>query len=159
MLFRAPTTLKLISYRYSNQILKNFLDLRVISEKSAPEIASLEARWVSFVTINHYTFARDLAQIQPKSWPKTRFWAQGGRNLFPAAHIRSAESTNVLYDASKDELHTTSGTLSSVHRKIAGRSPDPCFRDTNVHWVMTGMTSVSRWSGSAQTRKSMYLEN
>ena len=56
---------------------------------------------------------------------KTRFWAQVSRNSFPELHIRSAESTNVLYDASKDELHTTSGTLSPVHRKIAFRSPTP----------------------------------
>ena len=66
---------------------------------------------------------------------KTRFWAQVSRNLFPELHIRSAEGTNVLYDASKDEVHTTSGTLSSVHRKVAAPEPNPAPAAAIYHSV------------------------
>ena len=95
MQFRAPTTLKLISYRYSNQILKNFLDLRVISEKSAPEVGSPISDFSG--KINGWAQRREA--IRPIrgvgfGWflgKKTRFWAQDGRSLFPEAHIRSPE--------------------------------------------------------------------
>ena len=139
MQFRAPTTLKLISYRYSNQILKNFLDLRVISEKSAPEVGSPISDFSG--KINGWAQRREAIRTIRGvgfGWflgKKTRFWAQVSRNSFPELHIRSAESTNVLYDHSKDEPHTTSGTLSSVHRKVAAPEPNPAPAAAMYHSV------------------------
>ena len=130
-----PAWFKVILYTSIIIIQNIFSSIGVISEKSAPEITSLDPWGEPWPKVGGGRPWGFCCFLVAETAQKTRFWAQGGRNLFPDLHIRSAESTNVLYDAWKDELlHTTSGTLPSVHRKIAGRSPDPCFRDTNVHY-------------------------